>query len=353
MITGPNYEELRQRVNESEKETVQQISAEQKLAQRIKELTAINTLAREVTATLSLNQVISSTYEQILSSITPDISVVYLKQEDKLIWPKLESEDPELRQTVCKLLRVGQCLCGLVASSGEPGYAKDIHTDPRCTLDECEKAGIRSFAALPLLIGNEILGVLGVGSRMMRDFSEQAEFLETLASQVAIALKNAVLYRQVQRYSAQLDQQVTDLVRSKDALHASEKRYRNLYETSPDVVFNISTVDGTIYSLNPAFEKVTGWSAAEWIGRPFAAIVHPDDVPIATEKYQQVLRGRATSAFELRIISKSGGILIGDFVAQRKSKTETWSARLELPEILPITFGRSKLCKKARSTGDP
>lgn len=157
----------------------------------------------------------------------------------------------------------------------------------------------------------------------------------------------------MQRYSAQLDQQVTDLVRSKDALHASEKRYRNLYETSPDVVFNISTVDGTIYSLNPAFEKVTGWSAAEWIGRPFAAIVHPDDVPIATEKYQQVLRGRATTAFELRIISKSGGILIGDFVAQRKSKTETWSARLELPEILPITFGRSKLCKKARSTGDP
>jgi len=316
----PTHEELKLRVNTLEKGTLQRKRAEADLEQRVKELTAISTLSREVTATLSLDQVVSSTYEQILSALDPDVMVIYLMQEDKLILQELKSEDPKFRQTGSPILRVGQCLCGLVAVERKPGYAKDIHSDPRCTLEDCKKAGIKSFAALPLIIENEILGVLGVGSRTMCDFSENCDFLEALASQVAIGLKNAGLYEQVQRYSSQLDQRITDLERSREALQESEERYRNLYETSTDVIFNISISDGVISSLNPAFEKATGWSASEWIGKPFAAIVHPDDVPIAIEKYQQVLRGEATSAFELRILSEAGKILIGDFIVQPEIK---------------------------------
>ena len=33
--------------------------------------------------------------------------------------------------------------------------------DPLCTLDECKQAGLCSFAALPLLKGEQALGVLG------------------------------------------------------------------------------------------------------------------------------------------------------------------------------------------------
>jgi len=42
------------------------------------------------------------------------------------------------------------------------------------------------------------------------DFSEQATFLETLASEVAIALENALLYEQVQRHADDLEHRVAE-----------------------------------------------------------------------------------------------------------------------------------------------
>ena len=99
------------------------------------------------------------------------------------------------------------------------------------------------------------------------------------------------------------------------ALPASEERYRKLVETSFDVVFSLSVADGSITDLNPAFEEITGWPHREWVGKPFTSLIHPDDVPIATEKFQQVLSGESTSGFELRVITKTGEDLLGEFIA--------------------------------------
>jgi PAS domain S-box-containing protein/putative nucleotidyltransferase with HDIG domain len=93
-----------------------------------------------------------------------------------------------------------------------------------------------------------------------------------------------------------------------------EERYRNLIETAPDVIFTLSIEDGSITSLNPAFEKITGWSCSEWQGKYFAGIIHPDDLALALENFQQALRGDTPAPFELRVLSKSGEYLIGDFV---------------------------------------
>lgn len=53
-------------------------------------------------------------------------------------------------------------------------------------------------------------------------------------------------------------------------LRRSEQRYRNLFETAPDVIFTLS-LQGTITSLNPSFEVITGFSCGEWLGRSFSA----------------------------------------------------------------------------------
>src|SRR5919204_4944599 len=52
--------------------------------------------------------------------------------------------------------------------------------------------------------------------------------------------------------------------------------HQALLEKAPDVVFTLSP-EGVITSLNPAFDRITGWPAVEWIGRTFLALVHPDD----------------------------------------------------------------------------
>ncbi|MBI4638190.1 MAG: PAS domain S-box protein [Candidatus Rokubacteria bacterium] len=98
------------------------------------------------------------------------------------------------------------------------------------------------------------------------------------------------------------------------ALLESEQRYRNLVETARDVIYTLST-DGKIKSLNPVFETITGWSRAEWIGKEFPPLVHPDDLPRAMELYQVVLEGKVPPMFELRILSKSGAYIPGEFQA--------------------------------------
>ena len=45
-------------------------------------------------------------------------------------------------------------------------------------------------------------------------------------------------------------------------LQASETRYRTILETVEDIIFTLKQ-DGIILSLNPSFERMTGWLPEE------------------------------------------------------------------------------------------
>ena len=96
------------------------------------------------------------------------------------------------------------------------------------------------------------------------------------------------------------------------ALRQSEERYRSLVENAKDVIYTLSP-DGTITSLNPCFETITGWLPSDWLGKPFAPLVHLDDRPVAVDIYQRALRGETPPIFELRIQVKSSEYIQGEF----------------------------------------
>jgi PAS domain S-box-containing protein len=108
---------------------------------------------------------------------------------------------------------------------------------------------------------------------------------------------------------------ITEHKRAEEALRESEEKYRSLVEAAPDVVYTISAEDGSLTSLNPAFEALTGWSRAEWLGKPFIGIVHPDDQSVAVETFQEASRGETPPPYELRVLSKSGEYLVGEFTS--------------------------------------
>jgi len=114
------------------------------------------------------------------------------------------------------------------------------------------------------------------------------------------------------RYEIAID--ITQQKKMEESLQESERLYRNVIETAPVVVYTLS-VDGTITSLNPAFEKITSWSRDEWLGKSFMPIIHPDDLPLAVETSQRVLHGETLQLYELRVRSKSGEYLFGEFAS--------------------------------------
>jgi GAF domain-containing protein len=185
-----------------------------------------------VGSSLEVNEVVKRALTEIVRITAPDVSFFYLKANEKMllkeIWKKHRSPLlPEIKD-------VGVCLCGLAVRKGEAFYSKNIHKDPRCTLDECKQAGVKSFAALPLCGYSGMLGVLSLASFKERDFSQQSAFLEILASHIAISLQNAFLHEESERYASDLEQQIEQRSKAEDTLrrHQREltKRVRELEE---------------------------------------------------------------------------------------------------------------------------
>jgi two-component system, cell cycle sensor histidine kinase and response regulator CckA len=62
---------------------------------------------------------------------------------------------------------------------------------------------------------------------------------------------------------------ISESVRARQALEASEQRYRALVEDVTEILYTLDR-DGRFVSLSRSFERVTGHRIEEWIGRPFA-----------------------------------------------------------------------------------
>ena len=112
---------------------------------------------------------------------------------------------------------------------------------------------------------------------------------------------------------------ISDRKRAEESLRESEERCRLLVENAPDVIYRIAE-DGKITSLNPAFEKITGWSCSEWLGKHFSGIVHPDDLTYAKQGFEEVLKGNSPASYELRILSKSGRYVVGELTSAPEFK---------------------------------
>jgi PAS domain S-box-containing protein len=187
---------------------------------------------------------------------------------------------------------------------------------PPCLAEQCRKSD------------KEVLK-----KRKVLRFEEQVEdakgrrFFETIKAPLFDDKRNTVGLLGVSR-------DISERKQVEKVLSESEKRYRSLVETAPDVIYTLSE-DGKIMSLNPVFEKLTGWPRSKWIGKSFAPLVHPDDLAFAIETFQKAMRGETLPPYELRILSKAGEYLIGEFTS--KPLTENGKIVGELGIVRDIT----------------
>lgn len=100
----------------------------------------------------------------------------------------------------------------------------------------------------------------------------------------------------------------------REALVASETRYRSLFHATPAMLFTVA-LDGRIVEANAEGERLMGFRPGELVGRNYLELVHPDDRPRAVAQ-RQAAQARGTAAGEeLRKVRKDGGILwVREFV---------------------------------------
>jgi signal transduction histidine kinase/HAMP domain-containing protein len=93
-------------------------------------------------------------------------------------------------------------------SSQEPIIISDVATEP----DWLSLSGmdwLRSYAAAPIVVCDQVIGFLGVDSSIPNYFQpHQLEHLRAFASRAAIAIENARLYQQIREYATELEARV-------------------------------------------------------------------------------------------------------------------------------------------------
>ncbi|MBN1346598.1 MAG: PAS domain S-box protein [Phycisphaerae bacterium] len=226
--------------------------ADEPLWQGTDELAFLSRVSRQLSLSLPTEEVFASTLEEVSRITRAELSVLYLVDGREMRLRAAKSNRPGEDQVGTTVKRVGECLCGLAAQSRQPVYSADLHDDPRCTLSECRQAGVRSFAALPLLNQNRAIGVLGLASFEKRDFAKHASALESIASQIATGLDNARLHEQLRH--------------SEEALRASEAEKAAILDSLAELVA-YQDLEHRILWANRAAEQFAGLGPGELVGR--------------------------------------------------------------------------------------
>jgi signal transduction histidine kinase/HAMP domain-containing protein len=106
-------------------------------------------------------------------------------------------------------LRRGQGLAGAVMSTRESMIVPDVEADYRVEEPYLKDGGVRSVAAFPLLVGDDLIGAVAVGYRMAHAFApDEVARLEAIVRRAAQAVERAQALDSVQRSTQGLEAQI-------------------------------------------------------------------------------------------------------------------------------------------------
>ena len=184
--------------------------------------------------------------------------------------------DKASRQTV---FARGVGLPGRVWASGEPAWIPDVVADPnfpRAAI--ARKEGLHGAFALPILTNGRVVGVMEFFSREIREPDED-------------------LLRMLTQVGAHIGQ----FMERKRA----EEELERFFNLSLDLLCLVG-FDGYFKRLNPAWERLLGYTTDELLARPYLDFVHPDDRNPTTGAANQARDGNNVLTFENRYIAKDG-----------------------------------------------
>ena len=231
---------------------------DQALARRVEELSAIERIGRELTSTLEPQQVIDLVLEQAMSATNATQGYIAMadgaQRQVAVVTQRGYAAEaareflhtPRLldRGVIARVLRDGQLI--LVRSAQQ-----DSHHAP---LDPSAQA----LLTVPILREGAVLGAINLESNRVNGFDDQdANFVSQLATQAAVALKNAQLFQERSQRVEELS-----LLYQASLTLASSLEYKDVLDIISQLARNITNSDTvTLYLYDLATDKFERVSA--------------------------------------------------------------------------------------------
>ncbi len=212
-VFNQTAEQLEKLVTELE-ERVAQRTAElerrnQALTYRTNQLNTIAQVARGIVSAQELTRFLENVTELISDRFGFYHVGIFLLDANREYAVLRAANSPGGKRMLARshMLKVGQTgIVGYVTSRGEPRIALDVGQDA-VFFNNPDLPTTRSEMALPLKVGDEIIGALDVQSELPNAFSEEdLSVFTTLADQVAIAIYNNQLYNETLKALAEAQQ---------------------------------------------------------------------------------------------------------------------------------------------------
>jgi signal transduction histidine kinase len=182
------------------------------LTRSVEQLTALGEVGRAVVSTLDLEAVLTTIVSRAveLSGLDGGIVSEYEEATDEFVQRAASQTEPGLASTLRGMrYRRGEGAIGRTAITRQPVQVPDITVpgayDSRVRGSLIE-SGVRAVLAVPMIHQERLIGCLGVTRNQPGDFpAETIDLLRTFATQSALAIQNARLFREIEEKSRQLE----------------------------------------------------------------------------------------------------------------------------------------------------
>ena len=202
---------------------------------------------------LSLAHTLETAVAHVAELLGADRLAVYLRDDDRLYSAAavgLAGPHARVAERLLELALGPYRSRGLLAVSS-------LVSDPRLTgvADAAAESGIEAAVAVPLLVQDDVIGLLGVFPAAGTTVSEnESALLTALATQLAVAVQNAQLHERATRLSAERE-------RALDAERAASRQLRALYEISRSFAQSLS-LEATLEAVTSTIVEALDVDAA-------------------------------------------------------------------------------------------
>ncbi|MBI3578071.1 MAG: GAF domain-containing protein, partial [Ignavibacteriales bacterium] len=169
----------------------------EKSQKRVAQINLVNQIAGKLTSSLDVDELLTSASESIQRNFHYfDVTIFLINHEERELILAAHAGNYIDFLPHGYRQQIGQGIIGWVAEHGQSVLANDVSLDPRYISYQYHNTN--SELALPVLIDDEVIGVLNVEDTKLHAFDEtDVLVLETLCDQIGSAVRNAKLFDEI------------------------------------------------------------------------------------------------------------------------------------------------------------